>query len=227
MNESLSRIVWNELETLRIDYESRGFEIDRLHRKIEGIKQSAGDYKARCRMLASSRDAVATTLNEVQKELDALRQARAQERGALPELHDALKDTKLALADELRNEVQRLQQAVKERDSDLVAQDKEIEGLRRQMEEYRTGHAAMQEQLREAGRQLADARERPPAYKVQIVDGSNTGSIDGYEVVNAATGERVDAWLRSKYPRMSLEDCERYAEDYAERENEAVNRGGQ
>ena len=222
MADSLARIVWNELETVRIDYEARGYEIDRLRRKIEGMHQQGKDWKTRCRMLAEQkelaemdREAVVTTLNGVQEELDALRQARAQDRGALPELHDALKDTKLALADDLRDEVQRLQQAVKDRDNDLAEQDKEIEQLRGALE-------------RQGGFSDAAGPDRaPPAYRVRAVDGSNTGSIDGYEVVNAATGERVDAWLRSKYPRMSLEDCERYAEDYAERENEAVNRGGQ
>ena len=244
--KSMAQIVWDELEMVRSDYESRGFEIDRLHRQMEGIKQSARDYKARCRILAGFKEHFAKRYVEadgqrevLQKDLDALRQERAKERrleagdSALSSIREELGLVPLReggmltlfAVRELKAKLAAAEQAVRDRDNDLTAQDKEIEVLR--------------ERLREAGGLINNLKiERedaaagrggtmPPAYRVRAVDGSNTGSLDGYEVVNAATGERVDAWLRSRHPHLSLEDCHRYAMEHADRENEAVNRGGQ
>ena len=54
-----------------------------------------------------------------------------------------------------------------------------------------------------------------PRYRVQEVF-SEDGLLEGYEVWDRVECGRNNAWTQALFPRMSLDDCQRYAEDLCE-----------
>ena len=164
---SLSRLVWAEYQGALREVERLRREIDRLDRRCEDITNQARDWKMRTRILADQKKHFAKLYSEASGELDALRQARAQERAAPGNAQAEFEQLK----------------------ADLAMRDADLEECRRDLRVMRESRDAHKDDAKALRQQTIDDR-RTLAKKQKTIDSYREQYGPGFE--RDHTGEYVD-----------------------------------